>query len=81
MLQKIIDVLDKYIIVETTNPEGGHWSQIKSSWVAQEILALKYQIARELYEEWETTLVVDGDGNVLEGLSFHEWLDQRENNG
>ena len=74
MKKKIIDMLKCLTFHGEESPEHVEF-------YAQEILALKYQIARELYKEWETTLVVDGDGNVLEGLSFTDWLDQRENDG
>lgn len=36
MKARATKILDRYIIVECTVP--GHWSQVKSSWVAKEIL-------------------------------------------
>ena len=72
MLQKIIDVLNNNIEDFYNDGKGVIWAIPK--WrieeLAEEILALKYQIARELYNEWWS------DPDVP---PFNQWLDQQEN--
>ena len=36
------------------------------------------EVANALHLDWAGTLVVDGDGNVLDGQSFPDWLENSD---